>query len=122
MDTLIKKIIVILLLTFTLVGCKKYPEGGRISGWQGVEGKISGQYNIRELMVNNIDSTSSFVGNPCYCSSSYKVSFLKDEISGRTSRIIKSDCGTFPENSWKVSDNRKQLIITSVNTISRGEL
>jgi len=116
------RIIIFILIAFTLGACKKYPEGGLVGTWQGMESKISGQYNIRQLLVNNIDSTSSFIGNPYYCSKQAIIYFSKDQILGATSRTITSYCGTFPENSWKLSGNKKQIEITCINTASTGNL
>lgn len=102
--------IVILLSTLILSGCKKYPEGGNRLR---TENKIIGAYWINAFRVNGVDSSLS--GNPILC----RFSFLKSEPNDRT---IKSSCGTFPTNSWEVTNDNQQISITFSYTSSATEL
>jgi len=112
-----RNLVPFLFLAFTLFGCKKYPEGGRI-GISKTENRIVGPYKVYGLMVNNVDS--SLVGNPTLCTSkSFAFSFVKNDFDGK---IIKSTCRTFPTNMWQVTGDKKQLLITCNFTTSADEL
>lgn len=113
-----KYIFAFVFIIYSLVGCKKYPEGGRLFGIATTEDRIVGPYHVYNLMVNNVDS--SMVGNPNLCTSkAFTFSFVKNEFDGK---ILKSTCGAFPTNSWAVTGDKKQLLITCSFTNSADEL
>ena len=117
-------VIVFILAMFTLSGCKKYPEGGRIEmNAHRVEGVIEGPYNISELLVDNIDSTSALTSDPNYCpKAEAQISFDGgSNLFGATSSL-RSYCITFPTNTWKVSNDRKQIIISFSYLSTASEL
>jgi hypothetical protein len=95
-------------------GCKKYPEGGRVRiDAHSVEGVIDGPYRINELLVDNMDSTSSLISNPNYCpATGAQIYFDRGNSLSGSSSFLKSYCVDFPSNTWKVSNDRKQIVIT----------
>jgi hypothetical protein len=116
--------IIIILIIFILSGCKKYPEGGPVEiTAHGVEGAMEGPYRIGELLVNNEDSTSLLKASPNYCTAGgAQISFDKGSSLMGSSSALRSYCVTFPTNTWKVSNDRKQIIISFSNLPIASEL
>lgn len=106
-----------LVASVGISGCKKYPEGGHLFSLSKTEGRILGSYYIMELSVNNIDS--SLAGSPYMCNEA-DISFTSDGFEH--TKTINSLCGTFPINSWYVTGDKRELIITYSFTPSAVDL
>jgi hypothetical protein len=119
LQTLIKKsgTISIILILLIITGCKKYPEGGHLFSLSKTEGRILGSYYIQELTVNSLDT--SLVGSSYMCTEA-DISFTSDGFEG--SKTLNTLCGTFPTNSWYVTGNKRELIISFIYTPSAGDL
>lgn len=105
-------VILSLISILILFGCKKYPEGGRLGGSTGTEDRIAGDYNVISFNVNGYDSLSALTSNPAYCVG-LKIKFEKSfEVANK----ISPSCGTYPSNSWRATDDRKNIEITCSST------
>jgi hypothetical protein len=108
----------LLILILLPCGCKKYPEGGRLGGSTGTDQRIAGNYNILSYSVNGNDSLISLTSNPSYCTT-LKINFERNQLS---TNIVKPSCGTSPSNSWRATDDRKQIEISCSSTIGASSL
>lgn len=109
--------IFIILIVFVISGCKKYPEGGNMFALSKTEKRILGSYTIIGLKVDGVDS--SLTGNSNFCSGT-QISFSSGGFEN--AKKLNSNCGSFPNNSWFVTGDKKQVVITFSNTVSVGEL
>jgi hypothetical protein len=114
-----KKIILILIvLTAVLEGCKKYEEGPWLS-FRSAEKRIYGIYRLTQYDVNNIDSLVLFNDSLCdtlqfYHSEDSNTNVLK--IDGR-----QNDGGKiYFDGTWKLSNNDKIFILYSFAAYSHG--
>jgi hypothetical protein len=101
-----------------LGGCKKYAEGGKVGGFTGTDQRIAGDYEIISFAVNGNDSLTALTSHPGYCAG-LKIKFERNQ--GGTN-IVKPSCGTYPSNSWRVTDDRKQVEITCSSTTGATSL
>ena len=107
-----------IFILFFISGCKKYPEGGRLGGSTGTDERIAGDYTIISFNVNGYDSLSALTSNPGYCTN-LKIKFEK---SFEVANAIVPSCGTCPLNSWRATDDRKNIEITCSSTVGASSL
>jgi hypothetical protein len=95
----------IIFVPFLFFGCKKYPEGGHHSHG------VAGPYYISDLTVNGVDSFVTISSSPNFCLAltyQYQIEFS----STRHGETLKSQCANFATNSWKETNDNKQIVIT----------
>ncbi len=103
---------------FLLGGCKKYAEGGKVGGLTGTAQRIAGDYEIISFTVNGNDSLAALTSHPGYCAG-LKIEFERNQGE---SNIVKPSCGMSPLNSWRATDDRKQIEITCTSTVGATSL
>ena len=61
-----KYILLFLFIAFCFTECKKYPDGGWIMFNKPYKRLINVEWSVEYWEVNGIDSTSTFLSNPCH--------------------------------------------------------
>lgn len=108
-----KLILILIVITALIAGCKKYPDGPLIS-FRTAKGRLYGYHTLTKYTVNGVDSLSRYQDSLC---TNFHFYYNEDDGNNYCSMAGRNSFDNYISEFywiWELEDNNKVLKVTTV--------